>query len=377
MRHYLDHAATSPLRPAARAAMDAASGLANPSSPHASGRLARRVLEEAREQLADAVGAHPTEVVLTSGGTEADNLLVLGGAAARRAAGRPRVAASVVEHPAVEEAVRSLGDDALRLGVDADGLVTGEALAVLDATVAWASVLWVNNETGAIQPVAAVRDAAHRVGALAHSDAVQALGHVPLSFTASGLDALSLSAHKVGGPVGVGALVLRRGVRIGPIGYGGGQEARLRSGTVPVALAAGFAAAASEAVADLTTEAPRLRALRDRLVAGLAGMDDVEVVGPADVSPAICAATFRGCRAEDLLLLLDAAGIDCSAGSACTAGVPQPSRVLLAMGRSEADAASTLRFSTGPGTTGATIDALLAALPPALARARAALDSPS
>lgn len=372
MRYYLDHAATSPLSASARAAMDAASGLANPSSPHTAGRLARRVLEGAREQLADAVGAHPTEIVLTSGGTEADNLAVLGGAAVGRASGRPRVAASRVEHPAVAEAVRSLGDDAWWLDVDADGLVTAEALAGLDESVAWASVLWVNNETGAVQPVAAVAEAAHAVGAFAHSDAVQALGHLPVSFAASGLDALSLSAHKVGGPVGVGALVLRRGVRLAPIGHGGGQEARLRSGTVPVALAAGFAAAASGAVADLGAEAGRLAGLRRMLVAGLARLPDVQVVGADDVSPAICSATFRGCRAEDLLLLLDAAGIDCSTGSACSAGVHRPSSVLLAMGRSESDAAATLRFSFGPGTGQDAVAALLAALPDALARARAA-----
>lgn len=372
MRHYLDHAATTPLRPVARTAVDAALGLANPSSAHAAGRRARAVLEAAREELADALGAHPTEVVFTSGGTEADNLVVLGGAASGRAAGRPRVAASTVEHPAVREAVASLGVDALWLGVDDAGTVTEEALAGLDASVAWASVLWVNNETGAVQRVDRVAEAAHRAGALAHSDAVQAFGHVRVGFAASGLDALTVSAHKVGGPVGVGALVLRRGVRLAAVGFGGGQEARLRSGTVPVALTAGFAAAASEAVAHLADEADRLATLRARLVAGLGKLGGVRVVQPTVASPAHCLATFPDCRAEDLLLLLDAAGIDCSTGAACTAGVHEPSRVLLAMGRSEAEAASSLRFSFGWTSDASDVDALLAALPDAVARARAA-----
>lgn len=372
MRHYLDHAATTTARPSATTAFADAAGHANPSSVHSAGRAARRALEEAREELAAAVGAHPTEVVFTSGGTEANNLLVLGGASAGRRLGRPRVAASTVEHPAVAEAVRSLGADALWLDVDADGAVTPAALASLDSNVAWASVMWVNNETGAVQPIEQVVAAAGRIGALAHSDAVAALGHVPVDFAASGLDALTLSAHKVGGPVGVGALVVRRGVRIDPTGFGGGQEARLRSGTVPVALAAGFAAAAADAVAEVADEATRLRGLRDRLVVGLRRLDGIDVVEPAAGSPAICQAIFTGCRAEDLLLLLDAAGIDCSTGSACTAGVHEPSRVLLAMGRTPRQAASALRFSFGATTTEVTIDAVLAALPAALTRARAA-----
>ena len=371
MRHYLDHAASSPLRPAARAAMAGALGLVgNPSSLHTSGRRARGVLEDAREQLAASIGAHPTEVIFTSGGTEADNLAVLGAAAAGLAAGRARVAASTVEHPAITNAVRTLGERALWLGVDADGVVTADALATLDASVSVASVLWVNNETGAIQPVPAVVDAARRAGALAHSDGVQALGHVPVSFPASGLDALSLSAHKVGGPVGIGALVVRRGVRVAPIGHGGGQEARLRSGTVPVALASGFAAAAADAVAELASEAPRLAALRGRVADAMQGLGRVNEA-PA-VSPAIVNVTFAGCRADDLLLLLDAAGIDCSTGSACTAGVHRPSEVLLAMGRTEAEASASVRFSFGPDTDEAAVVALLGALPDAVARARAA-----
>lgn len=346
----------------------------NPSSLHASGRAARRVLEEARESLAADLGCHPTEVVLTSGGTEADNLAVVGGWRARRA-DRPVVAASTVEHPAVLEAVDAVrGDGAVVhwLPVDDHGtLQPGPSLPTGTGVV---SVQRVNNETGVVQDLGAVVEAGRAVGAWVHSDAVQALGHVELSFAESALDAMSVSAHKVGGPVGIGALVLRRGAEPAPIGFGGGQERRLRSGTVPVALAAGFAAATRAAVDRLAGEAVRLRALGDRLVRGtVAAVSDVTVNGSgAPRSPAIVNLTFAGVRADDLLLLLDAVGIDCSTGSACTAGVSRPSEVLLAMGRSEADAAASLRFSFGPDTTGADVDAVLDALPDAVARARAA-----
>jgi len=373
MRYYLDHAASAPLRASARAAMGEVFELVgNPSSLHTAGRRARARLESAREQLAAAIDAVPAEVVFTSGGTEADNLAVLGAVAAGPASGRTRVAVARVEHPAVTGAARSLGDRAHWLGVDDTGVVTSASLAGLPPGLAVVSVQWVNQETGALQPVGEAVASARRAGALAHSDGVQALGHVPVSFADSGLDALSLSAHKVGGPVGIGALVVRRDAALAPVGFGGGQERRLRSGTVPVALAAGFAAAASEAVSALPGEAPRLAALRGRLVAGLRGLPGVRVNGPERVSPAICHATFHGCRADDLLLLLDAAGFDCSTGSACTAGVHQPSEVLLAMGRSEADATSSLRVSFGPGTGADAVAALLGALPDAVARARAA-----
>lgn len=373
MRRYLDHAASAPLRPVAARVWAEVSGLVgNPSSTHASGRRARARLEDAREELASAVGAHPTEVMFTSGGTEADNLAVLG-LAGHAGADRPRVAASAVEHPAVGEAVTSLGGRrAWWLGVDGDGLVTPSALAGLDASVGVVSVQAVNNETGTIQPLDAVVAAGRRVGAAVHSDAVQALGHVAFDFGASGLDAASLSGHKIGAPVGVGALLVRRGVRVAPLSHGGGQEARVRSGTVPVALAAGFAAAASEAVAELGSEVSRLGDVRARLVAGLERLDGVRVNGGARVSPAICHVSVDGCRADDLLLLLDAAGLDCATGSACTAGVHRPSEVLLAMGRGEAEASGGLRFSFGPATTGDDVAALLAALGEAIPRARAA-----
>lgn len=375
MRRYLDHAASSPLLPAAREAMLAAwARTGNPSSVHAAGRAARALLEDARERLADVLGAHPTEVVFTSGGTESDNLAVLGASRRGAAEGRPLVACSAVEHPAVLDAALSLGADRVRLlDVDADGRVTASALdALAPGALGVVSVMWANNETGTLQPIASVVEAARRVGAFAHSDAVAALGHVPLDFAGSGLDALSLSAHKVGGPVGVGALVVRRDAPVAPIGFGGGQERRLRSGTVPVALAAGFAAAASVAVARVAEGRPYGVDLRERLLTGLCEVPGVWANGGTDVSPGACHVTVSGCRADDLLLLLDAAGIDCSTGSACTAGVHQPSHVLLAMGRPDADAVGSLRFSFGWSSTDADVDAALAAFPDAVARARAA-----
>ncbi|WP_348981504.1 cysteine desulfurase family protein [Propioniciclava coleopterorum] len=343
-----------------------------PRFPARRGRRAHALLEDAREQLADALGAHPTEVVFTSGGTEADNLAVLGGAARGADAGRPRVAVSSVEHPAVFEAAASLGGRRTILPVDEDGVVTPSALGALDDTMAWASLMWVNNETGTIQPIDAFVAACRRAGVRAHSDAVQALGHLPLAFDDSGLDALTVTAHKVGGPVGVGALVARRDAPLAPVGHGGGQERALRSGTVPVALALGFAAAAAEAVGRAEAENARLEALRARIAAGVEAIPGTRLNGGAEVGPAITHVTFDGVRADDLLLLLDAAGIDASTGSACTAGVHRPSEVLLAMGRTEAQASASLRFSLGWTSTDADVDALLAALPDAVARARAA-----
>lgn len=374
-RHYLDHAAGAPLRPCALQAMvETASAAGNPSSLHASGRAARRVLEEARERLAGAVDARASEVVFTSGGTEADNLALLGGLGSSwaRGAGRTGIVTTTVEHPAVGETADALGDRVRLVSVDDGGGLDADAWrAALDAEVAVASALWVNNETGVVWPVADLAEAAHAAGAWAHSDGVQALGHVPVSFASSGLDLLSLSAHKVGGPVGVGALVVRRGLEPARVSRGGGQERGIRSGTVPVTLAVGFAAAAQEAVAGLGEEASRLGRLRQKVVAVASGIEGARVNGAA-TSPAICNVTFPGTRADDLLLMLDAAGVDCSTGAACSAGVHRPSEVLLAMGRSEQDASASLRFSFGWSTSDADVDAAAAALPGAVARARAA-----
>ncbi|MDO5535052.1 MAG: cysteine desulfurase family protein [Propionibacteriaceae bacterium] len=373
MSHYLDHAASAPLRPEALEAMASAfEVVGNPSSLHRSGRRARALLEDAREQLAVAAGAHPTEVIFTSGGTEADQLVVRGGAAWGLAHGRPRFAASTVEHPAVAHGVRALGEQATWLPVDADGTVRPAAVAELPRDVAWASVMWVNNETGTIQPIRAVVEACQRRGIAVHTDAVQALGHVPVSFADAGVDAMSLSGHKVGGPVGIGALVAKRDAPLAVTSHGGGQERRFRSGTAPVALAVGFATAADLAVEQRVTEAARLTEVRRRLADGVLTVPGVRVNGGDDVSPAILHVTVDDTRADDVLLLLDAHGIDCSTGSACTAGVHQPSEVVLAMGLGEAAATSSVRFSFGPGTSVADIDAVLAVWPDVVARARSA-----
>ena len=369
-RVYLDHAASSPLRAEARAAMDEAWGQAgNPSSLHASGRAARRILEESRESIAAGLGARPGEVVFTSGGTEANNLVLLGALGARPE--RPRLAIGGGDHPSVAEVAGRLPDRVDVFGLDPSGRLLPD-LSAIGPQTALVSVLLVNNETGVVQSVDAVLAAAQRAGAWCHTDAVQAFGHLPLSFADLGVDALTVTAHKIGGPVGIGALVLRRERTLAAPGFGGGQERKLRSGTAMTALAAGFAAAAGAAVAELDAESTRLAGLRARLVAGVIAVPDVVVNGDPPVSPAILNVTFRGCRADDLLLILDAAGIDCSTGSACTAGVHQPSDVLLAMGRSEADASASLRFSLGRSSDAAAIDRVLTVLPEAVVRARAA-----
>ncbi|MFW6599553.1 cysteine desulfurase family protein [Propionibacteriaceae bacterium Y2011] len=377
MRRYLDHAATTPIVAVAMEAMVAELGrVGNASSLHASGRAARRVVEEARESLAESCGCHPTEVIWTSGGTEADNLFLTGAWAARTPQ-RNRVVVSAIEHPAVLETHAALarrGADAVILDVSSDGVAeVGQLPELLAAPTAAVSVMWVNNETGVVQPVTAAAEYARAAGAWSHADAVQALGHVPLDFATSGLDAASLSAHKIGGPVGVGALLLRRGIELSPIGFGGGQERDLRSGTLAPALVAGFAAAARWAVERQPTEAVRLADLQARIDALARRIDGANVNGAAvERSPAIVNVTFDGLRADDLLMLLDDAGIDTSTGSACTAGVSQPSDVLLAMGRSTDQASASLRFSLGHTTSSADIDRLAEVLPDAVRTARTA-----
>ncbi|GAB3623240.1 cysteine desulfurase family protein [Mariniluteicoccus endophyticus] len=379
MRCYLDHAASSPMVPEAVEAMAAELGLpGNASSLHASGRRARAVVEDARESLAADLGCDPVEVVMTSGGTEADNLALQGAWLARPRGvigQRDRVVTSAVEHPAVAETVVALGRrgaDAHVVGVDADGVLDLDALdEALRTPTMIVSVMGVNNETGTAQDIATIVDRARAAGAWAHSDAVQALGHVPLSFRDLALDLMGVSAHKVGGPVGIGALVVRRGLPLRAFAYGGGQERDLRSGTVAPALAAGFAAAVRRAVRDREAEAGRLGALRARIVEAAGRVDGTRVNG-APGSPGIVNIGIDRTRADDVLMLLDAAGIDCSTGSACTAGVHQPSEVLLAMGRTEAEASQAIRLSLGWSTTDADIDRLVAALPDAVARARTA-----
>ncbi|RZT19407.1 cysteine desulfurase [Mycobacterium sp. BK558] len=382
---YLDHAATTPMRPTAIEAMTAVlSTVGNASSLHGSGRLARRRLEESRETLAQLLGARPSEVIFTAGGTESDNLAVKGIFWARRDAepGRRRIVTTPVEHHAVLDAVEWLveheGAEVTWIPVDRDGVVTPAALraAIGDpADVALISVMWANNEVGTIMPIAELAQVAAGFDIPMHSDAVQAVGQVPVDFGASGLSAMSVTAHKFGGPAGVGALLLRRDTACVPQLHGGGQERDVRSGTQDVAGVVAMAAAARDAVETMDATAARVRALRDRLIDGVLGtIDDVYLNGAAGVGrlPGNTHFTFRGCEGDSLLMLLDAKGIECSTGSACTAGVAQPSHVLTAMGADPASARGSLRFSLGHTSTEADVDAALAVLPAAVERARQA-----
>ena len=381
-RTYLDHAATTPMVPEAVEAMTRELGrVGNASSLHGSGRAARRVVEEAREAIAGHVGARPGELIFTSGGTESDNLAVKGGYWAQAARGRTGVVTSAVEHHAVLDAVAWLGESAgagvRLLPVDRTGRIAeADLAAAVGPDTAVVSVLWGNNEVGTLQPVAAVAAAATEHGALSHSDAVQAVGHVPVDFAASGLDLLTFTGHKLGGPYGVGALLARREVGLTAVEHGGGQERDVRSGTLNVAAAAGFAAAVEVAARDLGREQAHTRSIRDRLAATIAAqVPDALVLGPADPDerlPGILSVLLPGCSAESMLMLLDAEGIDCATGSACSAGVAQASHVLLAMGLDETAARSVLRFSVTGRTTAGEIHALGAALPEAVDRARAA-----
>ena len=382
---YLDHAATTPMHPAAIEAMtEVLATVGNASSLHGTGRTARRRMEEAREALAKLLGARPSEVVFTAGGTESDNLAVKGIYWARRDAEprRRRIVTTPIEHHAVLDSVEWLTEhehaEVTWLPVGDDGSVAPAALreALQDHDdVALVSIMWANNEVGTIMPIAELAAIAAEFDVPMHSDAVQAIGQVPVDFKASGLSAMSVAAHKFGGPTGVGALLLRRDTACMPLLHGGGQERDVRSGTPDVAGAAAMAAAAGVAVEGLEANTARVQQLRDRLVDGvLSGIDDVHLNGAAGAGrlPGNAHFTFRGCEGDSLLMLLDAKGIECSTGSACTAGVAQPSHVLIAMGADPASARGSLRLSLGHTSTDADVDAALAVLPAAVERARQA-----
>ena len=398
MSHYFDHAATTLMRPSAILAWsEHARQMGNPSAIHGAGRAARKVVEESRETIASQLGLDPGEIIFTSGGTEADNIAILGIARARRSLNPEltMVLVSPIEHHAVLDAAYGLvseGFTVLELPVDPDGVIDMDAVRdLVDAhadKIAVAGCMWVNNEIGTIQPVDQLAAIMAEHSIPYHCDAVQA-GPVwsrfdppspqsgsgrpipsqsgPHRFPQSGLVSLALSAHKIGGPMGVGALILPRTMPIQPIAFGGGQERKLRSGTVPVPLVASFAAAVREA-GDNHEEHLRLTSLSIRLESILTGVN-AEIVG-RDRTPAIAYALFEGCRAQDLVVLLDQQGIFVSTGSACTAGVVQPSHVLLAMGRSAEESLAGLRFSLGWSTTDDDLDALAAALPGVVAQAR-------
>jgi cysteine desulfurase len=384
---YLDHAATTPMLPAALAAMtEELAQLGNPSSLHNAGRRARRVVEESRELIAEAYGARPSEVVFTSGGTEADNLAVKGLYWAGKAADprRRRVLAAPTEHHAVLDSVRWLaeheGAEADWLAVGQTGAVSPETLAAAiekdPASVAMISVMWANNEVGTVQPIAELAEVAAGYRIPFHSDAVQAAGQLPVSLSGSGAAALTITAHKIGGPVGVGALLLAKGAQPVPVLHGGGQERDVRSGTLDVPAIRAFAVAVQLATERRTDEAKRLASLRDDLIAQVkAAVPDAILNGAAPGSgrlPGNAHFSFPCCEGDALLMLLDARGIACSTGSACTAGVAQPSHVLLAMGADEARARGSLRFSLGHSSEQSEVDALGAVIGEVVERARRA-----
>jgi cysteine desulfurase len=387
MSAYLDHAATTPVLPqAAQAVADELGRFGNPSSLHASGRAARRRVEESRELIAASLGARPSEVVLTAGGTEADNLAVKGLYWARRAGDRRRrrVLVSAVEHHAVLDPAAWLaeaqGAEMETLPVDPQGRVDAEAVEEAirrdPASVAFVSVMWANNEVGTLQPIGDIAARTRRYGVPLHVDAAQAVGQVPVDVGSCGADAVTVSAHKFGGPTGVGALVASPDLDLVPVLHGGGQEREVRSGTLHVAAIAGFAVAVDVAVAEQPERRRRMTALRGDLVARvLAAVPQARLNGDPDPDgrlPGNAHLSFPGCEADALLMLLDAAGVECSTGSACSAGIPELSHVLLAMGLDEEMAASSLRFSLGYPSTAADVDALVGVLPDAVARARAA-----
>ncbi|WP_030623753.1 cysteine desulfurase family protein [Streptomyces sclerotialus] len=386
---YLDHAATTPMLPEAVQAMTAQLTVTgNASSLHAAGRRARRTVEEARESLAASLGARPSEVVFTAGGTEADNLAVKGLYWARRDAepSRTRVLASPVEHHAVLDAVEWLAEhEGARvewLPVDAYGRVHPDAFrAAIESgagpdDIALATVMWANNEIGTVQPVAELAEVAREFGIPLHADAVQAVGQLEVDFAASGLAAMTVSGHKIGGPYGIGALLLGREYAPVPVLHGGGQERHVRSGTLDTPAIAAFAAAGRYAVAHRAEFAREIGALRDELIAAVRAAAPDAVLGgdpdPAGRLPANAHFSFPGCEGDSLLLLLDAQGIECSTGSACTAGVAQPSHVLLAAGMAPDLARGTLRFSLGHTSTKADVAALADAIGPVVDRARSA-----
>ncbi|WP_392672722.1 cysteine desulfurase family protein [Streptomyces sp. LN785] len=384
---YLDHAATTPMLPQAIAAMTAQLAVTgNASSLHAAGRRARRTVEESRETLADALGARPSEVVFTSGGTEADNLAVKGLYWARRDAdpARTRVLAGPVEHHAVLDAVDWLaeheGATVEYLPVDTYGRVHPDALreAILrnPDDVALVTVMWANNEIGTIMPVRELAAVANEFDIPMHADAVQAFGQLEVDFSRSGLAAMTVSAHKIGGPFGIGALLLGRAYSPVPVLHGGGQERHVRSGTLDVPAVAAFAVAGRLAADGREDFAREIGALRDELVAAvLAAVPDAILGGdpaPGGRLPANAHFTFPGCEGDSLLLLLDAQGIECSTGSACTAGIAQPSHVLLATGTDPDLARGTLRFSLGHTSTKQDVVDVARAIGPAVERARTA-----
>ena len=378
MRIYLDHNATTPLAPSVADAMAQAmrEDFGNPSSVHYFGQRAKRRVDDARSAVAALLGGTPAEVVFTSGGTEADNLALRGAAEARAASGRRHLIASAVEHEAVLNTLKALtrlGWRTTLLPVDASGIVSPAALAdVIDDETAVVSVMHANNEIGTLQPVTDLAAIAHEHGALFHTDAVQSTGKLPIDLSALGVDLLSLSGHKFNGPKGVGALWIRRGVRLSAIQTGGRHERNRRAGTENVPALAGLGVAADLASRTLSEHASRFATLRDHLEAGiLGGVSGAVVNGDcARRVPNTSNISFDGIEAESLLIALDLEGIAVSTGSACSSGTLEPSHVLRAMGLPHQRVQGSIRFSLGVGNTVEQIDRVIIELPAIVHRLR-------
>ncbi|MCX6429251.1 MAG: cysteine desulfurase family protein [Actinobacteria bacterium] len=377
MSVYLDHAATTPMvEPALVAMNQQLRKLGNPSSLHTPGRSARKDIEQARESLAKVVGCIPSEIIFTGSGTESDNTALKGLFWKGRKEGKNLVLISAIEHHAILDPAQWLqeheGAQVIEIPVDSNGVVEIEALDTLLTQradeVAVISVMHANNETGAIQPIAAIVQAANKYSIPVHSDAVQSFGKVGLNFAELGLTAMSLSGHKIGGPLGIGVLVLKRGLELPALLHGGGQEREIRSGTLNAP-----AIVALSAAAECSIPVEEIQQLRQLLENGIKqAVPDAYINSTGEKLPGIVNATYPGTESDTLLLLLDAEGIAASTGSACSAGVQRPSHVLLAMGHNEKSARSSLRFSIGTSTTRAEIERVLEVLPVVIERARAA-----
>lgn len=389
MSRYFDHAATTPVKPTAvRMLTELMPVLANPSSLHGAGRKARLAVDSARAQLAEAAGAHASEVIFTSGGTEADNLALKGLWWQRRAedSQRRRILLTGIEHHAVLDTAEWLeaheGAELVMIPVDSCGRVDVVEFSALlqdqPETIALVTGMWANSEVGTVQPVPQIAQLCAQQGVPFHTDAVQAFGSVPVNFAHSAASTMAISGHKLGAPVGVGALLVRRDVKLTPVLHGGGQERDIRSGTLDAPGICAFAAVAEEVVAQREQESARLSTLRNRVLAAVSGLDGVTVRGPDPRTdpelrlPNNLHITVDGAEGDSLLFMLDMAGFDTATGSACTAGVPRPSHVLMAMGLSEAEARGAQRFTLGWTTTEDDVEALIEVLPGIIAQSRGA-----
>lgn len=359
-QYYFDHAATTPMRPEVAAAMLAVmtGGPGNPSSMHRYGRSARQLMNHARDTVASFIGAKPTELLFTSGGTESDNLAIIGGARAMQAKGKNHIITSAAEHHAVLHACQSLQSEGFELTVlpvDSSGQLSVDVVRdALTERTALVSVLYANNEVGTIQPIAEIGELVHKHGALFHVDAVQALGSIPIHVQSLPVDLMSFSAHKINGPQGVGALYIASGAAISPIAHGGSQERKRRAGTENVAGVVGFAAAIEAAAKDMAAHADRMEQLREHWISLMQAVTDGRTVLNGHLTQRlshIVNISFLDIDTETMLMNLDMAGIAASGGSACTSGSLERSHVLMAMGVEHDRLMTAVRFSFGLGNT--------------------------